>query len=86
MATWFVSTTRKVRDEIDWRLTSCATEEEAKAFASQALSCGLRVEAGTAPGVTPHRRIGWRAAHDWAQSSNEGAIKSLYRRLGAFAA
>ena len=49
MTSWFVSTTRKVGAEIDWRLTECADEEEAKACASGALSRGCRVEAGTAP-------------------------------------
>jgi hypothetical protein len=86
MAAWFVSTTRKVGAEIDWRLRSFATEEDAKAFASDALSCGFRVEAGTTPGVAPRRRVGWRDAYDWAQSRNDGAIKSLYRRLDAFVA
>jgi hypothetical protein len=86
MTSWFVSTTRKIGAEIDWRLTECVDEEEAKAHASGALSRGCRVEAGTAPGVRPVRRIGWCAAHDWAQSSSDGSIMSLYRRLGEFAA
>ncbi|MGO9419942.1 hypothetical protein [Roseiarcus sp.] len=81
----FPATMRKVGADIDWRLTSFATEKEAKAFAAQALSRGFRVEAGTAPSAGPSRRIGWREAHDWAQSSNEGAIMSLHRRLAAFA-
>ncbi len=86
MSAWFVSTTRKVGAEIDWRLIECADEDEAKAYASGALSRGCRVEAGATPGVRPERRIGWRAAHDWAQSSNDGSIMSLYRRLSEFAA
>jgi len=86
MTSWFVSTTRSIGAEIDWRLTSPATEEEAKAFASQALSRGCRVEAGTAPRGEQGRRIGWTDAHDWAQSSNEGAVLNLFRRLDAFAA
>ncbi len=86
MTSWFVSTTRKVGAEVDWRLTECAGEEDAKAYASGALARGCRVEAGTAPGVRPERRIGWRAAHDWAQSSNDGSIMGLYRRLSEFAA
>ncbi len=86
MTSWFVSTTRKVGAEVDWRLTECAGEEDAKAYASGALARGCRVEAGTTPGVRPERRIGWRAAHDWAQSSNDGSIMSLYRRLSEFAA
>ncbi len=86
MTSWFVATARSVGARIDWGLTSYDTEEEAKAFAAQALSRGFRVEAGTAPRGEPGSRIGWRDAHDWAQSSNDGAIMSLYRRLGVFAA
>ena len=86
MTSWFVSAVRKVGSQIDWRLTSYDSEEEAKAFAADALSRGFRVEAGTAPYVGRARRIAWRDAHDWAQSTNEGAIMSLYRRLGEFAA
>ena len=86
MGSWFVSTTRKVGAEIDWRLIECADEDEAKACASDALSRGCRVEAGAAPGVRPARRIDWRAAYDWAQSSNDGSIMGLYRRLSEFAA
>lgn len=86
MTSWFVSTTRKDGAEIDWRLTECADEEQAKAYASGALARGCRVEAGTVPDVHPARRINWLAAHDWAQSSNGGSIMNLYRRLGEFAA
>ena len=85
MASWFVSTTRRVGQDVEWLLTTCATEDEAKARASEALIRGLRVEAGTIPGVEPRKRIGCRAAHDWAQSSNAGAIMSLRRRLDVFA-
>ncbi|HKN28681.1 MAG TPA: hypothetical protein VJY34_12660 [Roseiarcus sp.] len=85
MASWFVSTTRRVGPDVEWLLTPCATEDEAKALASEALIRGLRVEAGTNPGVEPKKRIGWRAAHHWAQSSNPGAIMSLRRRLNVFA-
>ncbi len=62
-----------------------ATDSEAKACASEALIRGLRVEAGTLPGVEPEVRIGWRAAHHWAQSSNAGSIMSLRRHLNMFA-
>ncbi len=86
MTAWFVAATRNVGGDVDCRLTSHATEDEAKACASRALSRGFRVEAGTAPGVGPGQRIGWRDAHAWAQSSNDEAIMSLYRRLEAFAA
>ncbi len=85
MTSWFVSTTRPVGADIEWLLTHCETEDEAKACASRALIRGLRVEAGTVPGIQPRERIGWRAAHDWAQSSNDGAIMSLRRRVGMFA-
>ena len=85
MACWFVSTTRPVGADVEWMLTPCSTEDEAKARASDALVRGLRVEAGTIPGVEPRVRIGWRKAHDWAQSSNAGAIRNLRRRLGEFA-
>jgi hypothetical protein len=85
MACWFISTTRPVGADVEWTLTPCATEDEAKARASDALIRGLRVEAGTIPGVEPTVRIGWRQAHDWAQSSNARAIRSLHRRLGVFA-
>ena len=53
----------------------------AKAFSSSALARGLRVEAGTLPGIEPKLRMGWRAAHHWAQSSNERAIMNLNKRL-----
>ena len=90
MTSWFVSTTRTrgagPRQQVEWRLTTCASEEAAKEFAAKALARGLRVEAGTIPGIEPKIRVGWRAAHDWAQSSNEGAIMSLRRRLIEFTA
>ena len=85
MTPWFVSTTRPVGVDIEWVLTACATEDEAKVCASQALVRGLRVEAGTIPGIEPRKRIGWRAAQRWAQSSNDGSIMSLRRRLSVFA-
>ncbi len=85
MAKWFVSTTRPVGADVEWVLTACETEDEAKACASKALIRGLKVEAGAVPGSGQRTRIGWRAAHDWAQSSNDGSIMSLRRRLGAFA-
>ena len=90
MASWFVSTTRTVRagsrQDIEWLLTPCASEQAAKAVASRALARGLRVEAGTAPRVEPKIHVGWLAAHHWAQSSNQEAIMSLRRRLLEFAA
>ena len=85
MASWFVSTTRAAGDDVEWLLTPCETEDEARACASRALARGLRVEAGTLPGIEPRQRIGWKAAYDWAQSSNDGAIMSLRRRLSMFA-
>jgi hypothetical protein len=89
MASWFVSTTRTFGarpQQVEWRLTDCPSEQAAKEIASRALAQGLRVEAGTIPGVEPKIRVGWRAAHHWAQSSNEGAIMSLQRRLIEFTA
>lgn len=86
MTAWFVAAARNVGANVDWRLTSHETEDEAKACASRALSRGFRVEAGTAPTVGPGQKIGWRDAHAWAQSANDDAIMSLYRRLEAFAA
>ena len=77
MASWFVSTTRTVgagsRKEVEWLLEECPTEQTAKKFASNALINGLRVEAGTLPGIEPKVRVEWRAARRWAQSSNENA-------------
>jgi hypothetical protein len=70
---------------VEWLLTLCTTEDEAKARASEALIHRLRFEAGTIPGVESERRIGWRAAHDWARSPNAGAIVSLRRGLNIFA-
>jgi hypothetical protein len=87
MISWFVSTTRPLSgsgDDVEWILTTCATEEEAKVHASKALVRGFRIEAGTVPGVEPRIRIGWPAAHHWAQSSNGEAIMSLRHRLAAF--
>ena len=85
MDPWFVSTTRTLpagpRQEVEWLLSEWATEEDAKAFSSRALARGLRAEAGTLPGIEPKLRIEWRAAHHWAQSSNEGAIMNLNKRL-----
>jgi hypothetical protein len=90
MTSWYVSTIRPLgagsREDADWRLMTCASEQAAKEMASKALVQGLRVEAGTVPGVEPKVRVGWRAAHRWAQSSNEGAIMSLQRRLIEFTA
>ncbi len=89
MSSWFVSTTRPVskgsRKEVEWLLNDCATEEAAKEFASKALIRGLRVEAGTLPGIKSKVRVQGSAAHDWAQSSNENAIKNLQRRVIDFA-
>jgi hypothetical protein len=85
MYSWFVSTTRAMGQEIEWLLTPHATEDAAKAFASRALVNGLRVEAGTIPGIEPKIRIGWRAAHHWAQSSNSNAIVGLRTRVARFA-
>jgi hypothetical protein len=85
MDPWFVSTTRTLPagsgQEVEWLLSEMATEDDAKAFASRALARGLRVEAGTLPGIEPKRRIARLAAHHWAQSSNEGAIMNLNKRL-----
>jgi hypothetical protein len=86
MTSWFVSTTRRVGRDIEWLLTACANEDAARDVAAKALVRGLRVEAGTAPGIKPRVRIGWIAAHHWAQSSNDRAIMGLRRRLREFAA
>ena len=75
MASWFVSTTRPVGNEV----------EEARVFASSAILRGLRVEAGTAPGIEPRVRIGWRAANHWAHEPHENSIMGLRRRLAGFA-
>ena len=85
MASWFVSTTRPVGNEVEWLLTPHASEEEARVFASSAILRGLRVEAGTAPGVEPRVRIGWRAANHWAHEPHENSIMGLRRRLAGFA-
>ncbi len=53
MTSWFVSTTRPLPEsegDVEWLLTACATEEEAKEHASKALGRGMRIEAGTIPG------------------------------------
>ena len=66
MTSWFVSTTRSAPGShygFEWLLIPCRTEDEAKAFASRALARGLRIEAGTVPGIEPPVRIDWRAAH-----------------------
>jgi len=85
MDPWFVSTTRTLptgsRQGVEWLLSEWATEEDAKAFASRSLARGLRIEAGTLPGIEPKLRVGRRAAHHWAQSSNEGARMNLNKRL-----
>jgi len=86
MTAWFVSTTRSVPGGVEWLLSACATEEEAKSVAAKALARALRVEAGTVPGIEPRVRIGARTAHQWAQSSSENAIMGLRRRLATFAA
>jgi hypothetical protein len=89
MTSWFVSTTRRRLEpegDVEWLLLPCETEEEAKEHASRALVRGMRIEAGTVPGIEPRVRIGWPAAHHWAQSSNAGAIMGLLRRLSEFGA
>jgi hypothetical protein len=88
MTSWFVSTTRplpKSQGDVEWLLFPCATEEEAKEHASKALVRGMRIEAGTVPGIEPRVRIGGPAAHHWAQSSNPESIMGLRLRLAAFA-
>jgi hypothetical protein len=71
--------------EVEWQLTPLACEEDARRFASGAILRGLRVEAGTIPGIEPKVRIGWRSAHHWAQGPSENSIMGLKRRLAAFA-
>ena len=88
MTSWFVSTTRPLPEsqgDVEWLLLPCATEEEAKEHASKALVRGMRIEAGTVPGIEPRVRIGGHAAHHWAQSSNPESIMGLRLRLAAFA-
>jgi hypothetical protein len=85
MASWFVSTTRPVGEDVEWGLTPHASEEEARRFASDALVRGFRVEAGTIPGIRPEVRIGWRFVQHWAQSEDENSIMGLRRRLAVFA-
>ncbi len=88
MTLWFVSKTRPqpgVQGHVEWLLTACATEDEAKALASTFLGRGFRIEAGTVPGIEPQVRIAGPAAHHWAQSSNSRAIMGLRKRLEAFA-
>ena len=85
MPSWFVSTTRALGQEIEWLLTPHTCEDAAKAFASRALARGLRVEAGTTPGIEPKVRIGWRTAHHGAQSSNAKAIIGLRTQVANFA-
>ena len=85
MPSWFVSTTRTLGQEIEWLLTPHTSEEAAKAFASGALVRGLRVEAGTIPGIEPKVRINWRTAYHWAQSSNSKAIMGLRTQVANFA-
>lgn len=89
MTSWFVSATRPLvegQGDVEWLLLPCATEDEAKEHASRALVKGMRIEAGTIPGIEPRVRIGGPAAHHWAQSSNSAAIMGLLRRLSEFAA
>ena len=88
MTLWFVSNTRPqpgLQGHVEWLLTACATEDEAKALASTYLVRGFRVEAGTVPGIEPRVRIAGPAAHHWAQSSNSRAIMGLRERVAAFA-
>jgi hypothetical protein len=85
LTSWFVSTTRAIGKEVEWMLTPHASEEDARAFASSAIRRGLRVEAGTVPGVEPKVRIDWCAAYHWAQHRNENSIMGLQRRLAGFA-
>src|SRR5271169_5316063 len=84
MYSWFVSTTRAMGQDIEWLLTPHTSEDAAKAFASRALVRGLRVEAGTIPGIEPKVRIGSRTAHHWAQSSNSRAIMGLRTQVANF--
>jgi hypothetical protein len=86
MTAWFVATARNVGAGVDWRLTSCATEEEAKAFAADAISSGCQVEAGTAPFGEQGRRIGWREAAAWAQSAEGASVRVFDRSLDSCAA
>jgi hypothetical protein len=87
--TWFVSTTKRMDGAgggVEWCLDVCETEDEAKALAAEAIVRGLRVEAGTAPGVEPRVRIGWRTSREWARQPDDRGIMSLRRRLADFAA
>ncbi len=88
MTLWFVSKTRPqpgMQGHVEWLLTACATEDEAKALASTFLGRGFRIEAGTVPGIEPQVRIAGPAAHHRAQSSNSRAIMGLRKRLEAIA-
>lgn len=85
MTGWFVSTTRAAGADVEWLLEEWASEEEARVFAFEAIVRGLRVEAGTVPGVAPRRRIDWTQARNWASASTEGTLVDLSRRLAQFA-
>lgn len=73
MLRWYVATTQRAAGAqgfgIIWTAEEFDCESEAQAYAASALARGLRVEAGTLPGIAPACRISWRDAMNWAQST-----------------
>ena len=72
--TWFVSTAARPPGEphfaLIWTMAEFETEAAARRYAKEALSRGLRVEAGTLPGPQVH--VPWRKAVAWAASADTG--------------
>ena len=72
--TWFVSTAARPPGEphfaLIWTMAEFETEAAARRYAKEALSRGLRVEAGTLPGPQVH--VPWRKAVAWAASGERG--------------
>ena len=69
MLQWYVSTSRRKMEnrpiDVIWDAEDFESEEAARAYASAILAEGVRVEAGTLPGVWPTVRVSWREAIAW---------------------
>ena len=77
MDTWFVSTVERLPGELNLvfieTMKEFETESAARRYAKDALSKGLRVEAGTLR--DPQVRILWRDAAAWAASAEAGLAR-----------
>ena len=74
MNTWFVGTVDKLPGTAQfgliWSMREFDNESAARRYARDALSKGLRVEAGTLTKVRPEIHVRWRECSAWVVSGD----------------